>query len=60
LKNNLWDELDSCILTSATLSISNSFDYIKKIINLEDFSFHLLDSDFDYKKQAMLFIPKDI
>jgi Rad3-related DNA helicase len=42
------------------LSISNSFDYIKNILNLDDFEFYSFDSDFDYKEQAMLFIPTDI
>jgi Rad3-related DNA helicase len=60
LENNLWNRLQSCILTSATLSISNTFDYVKSILNLENFEFYSFDSDFDYKKQAMLFIPTDI
>lgn len=60
LNKNLWLRLDSCILTSATLSIGWSFDYIKNIFNLNSFSFHSLESDFDYKKQSTLFIPTDM
>lgn len=60
LYNNLWWKLDSCLLTSATLSIWNSFDYIKNIIKLDNFEFYTFESDFDYKKQATLFIPTDL
>lgn len=60
LKENLWNKLDSVVLTSATLKIWDSFDYIKKIISIEDFEITELETEFDYKKQALLFIPNDI
>lgn len=60
LYKNLWSKLDSCVLTSATLSIWSNFDYIKNIIKLDNFDFYSFESDFDYKKQATLFIPTDI
>jgi Rad3-related DNA helicase len=52
--------LDSCVLTSATLKIWDSFDYIKNILHLDSFEFFSLKSDFDYSKQALLFIPNDL
>jgi len=60
LKENLWDNLKSCILTSATLQIWWNFDYFKKILYLNDFEFYSFESDFNYKKQATLFIPTDL
>ena len=60
LNKKLWSKVDTCILTSATLSIWNNFDYINNMLNLEDFNFFSLDSDFDYKKQALLYIPTDL
>lgn len=60
LKKNFWDNVSSCILTSATLSINNSFNYIKNILKLDEFDFLKFSSDFDYKKQATLFIPNDL
>lgn len=60
LENHLWNKLHSCILTSATLQVWESFDYINKMLNLEDFSSSELESDFDYSKQALLFIPDDL
>ncbi len=60
LKKNLWDKMESVILASATLKTGENFDYIKHIISLEDFDFYELQTDFDYKKQALLFMPNDI
>lgn len=60
LKNNFWDKISTCVLTSATLSINNSFDYLKNILNLEWFDFLKFYSDFDYKNQSTLFIPTDL
>ncbi|RKW24842.1 DEAD/DEAH box helicase [Candidatus Gracilibacteria bacterium] len=60
LKNNFWDKISTCVLTSATLSINNSFDYLKNILNLEGFDFLKFYSDFDYKSQSTLFIPTDL
>jgi DNA polymerase-3 subunit epsilon/ATP-dependent DNA helicase DinG len=59
LKENLWDKLTSCVLTSATLSTSWNFLYIKGVLALDDFEFYSFESDFDYKKQASLFILTD-
>jgi Rad3-related DNA helicase len=30
------------------------------MLDLKDFSFKTLESDFDYEKQALLFIPDDL
>ena len=60
LKSKLWSKLNTCVLTSATLKIEDNFDYISKMLDLEDFSFKSLESDFDYNKQALLFIPDNL
>ena len=60
LEEVLWNNLNSCILTSATLQIWGKFDYFKKMLFLDDFEFYSFDSDFDYSKQAMLFVPTNI
>jgi ATP-dependent DNA helicase DinG len=52
--------LDSCILTSATLKTNNTFDYISNVLNLSNFNFFTLDSDFNYSKQALLYIPDNL
>lgn len=61
LKNNLWDKIDSCLITSATLKVWENFDYISNTLNLKsDFDFLALESDFDYSHQVLLFIPNDL
>lgn len=60
LQENLWKKVDTCILTSATLMVNNSFDYLKNILKLDDFNFLKFESDFDYKSQSTLFIPSDL
>ena len=60
LNTKLWSKLNSCILTSATLQIGDNFDYITKMLDLENFNFKSLESDFDYDKQSLLFIPDDL
>ncbi|MDP5038890.1 MAG: exonuclease domain-containing protein, partial [Candidatus Gracilibacteria bacterium] len=61
LEENLWEKLDNLVLTSATLEVGESFDYIKNILSLnEGFYFHKLQTDFDYSKQALVFVPNDL
>lgn len=60
LENNLYKNLNSLILTSATLKIWDSFDYFKQLLHLNDFNFYAFESDFNYNKQATLFIPTDL
>ena len=60
LQSKLWKKVKSCVLTSATLQTSHSYDYISNILHLEDFSFLTLKTDFDYKKQALLYMPNDL
>lgn len=61
LEEKLWKKVNSLILTSATLRIWDDFNYIANILSLkDDFSFNILETDFDYKKQAFIFIPTDL
>lgn len=60
LRINFWEYLNNCFLLSATLSVANSFNYVKKTLHLENFEFYQFETDFDYSKQATLYIPKDL
>jgi len=60
LQSKLWSSLESVVLTSATLQMEDNFSYIKNVLELHDFDTLLLPSDFDYNKQALLFIPQDL
>lgn len=60
-------KIESCIFTSATLSINNNFDYFIHKIGLTKYKDDpnilktiILPSPFDYKKQSLLYIPKHL
>lgn len=64
LKEALFDKLDSVIMTSATLSVNKSFNYASREFGFEDSDEELkkirLTSPFNYKEQAVVYIPKDV
>ncbi|NDK10068.1 DEAD/DEAH box helicase [Candidatus Gracilibacteria bacterium] len=60
LEEKLWSSLKSVILTSATLQLSEDFSYIQGVLSLDDFDTFVLPSDFDYHKQALVYIPQDL
>jgi predicted DnaQ family exonuclease/DinG family helicase len=69
LQTELYNTKKTVVLTSATLStarpnenglISASFDYFKERLGLTDFKFSRVASFFDYKKQALIYIPQDV
>ena len=50
----------SWIFTSATLAVNGSFEHFKSQLGIEDANEILLDSPFDYKKNAMLYLPANM
>lgn len=61
LKNKLWDKVYGACLTSATLAIGESFEYLKSQLGLNLYSNvqqSKIDSLFDYAKQSQLVIPQ--
>jgi len=69
LQNELYKDKKTILMTSATLStagvdesgrVDASFDYFKDRLGLADFEFSRAANVFDYKKQALIYIPGDI
>jgi ATP-dependent DNA helicase DinG len=60
LRPNLFDIMNSIILTGATISTNQNFDYFKKRVGLKDCRETILGSPFDYTKQVKLYIPKNM
>ncbi len=60
LDEKLWQKSKSVYLLSATMSVGESMDFMKNTLSLERFSQIILKTDFDYKKQAQLFIPNNL
>jgi Rad3-related DNA helicase len=38
----------------------DSFDYIRDMLSLDTFDFYEIETEFDYEKQALLFVPDDL
>jgi ATP-dependent DNA helicase DinG len=63
LKARLYVKVPSIVFTSATLSSGGNFEYFKSRLGLDDEpqpSETILDSPFDYARQTMLYIPRNI
>ena len=60
LKKELWDTATSVLLTSATLFVSEENTYMEKMLGTQEFMSTILASDFDYQKQALVYIPQDL
>ena len=60
LEEKLFDELDTVILTSATLTVSGSFEFAEKRLGIRSARSLLVPSHFDYQKQALLYVPQHL
>ncbi|MFP4467240.1 MAG: ATP-dependent DNA helicase [Candidatus Goldiibacteriota bacterium] len=59
-EENVKYNYSSVVLTSATLSSANSFDYVVKQLGLYDAFSGTLESPFDYKEQSLLYIGRNM
>ena len=65
LRERLFEKLETVVLTSATLTTERRFDYVKGRLGLDQMQparvlEHMLPSSFDYARQVILGIPRDI
>lgn len=60
LKKHLWKEIDSVVLTSATLSNSGGFSYIRGRLGVPECVETAQDSPFDFTTQCMLYVPRHL
>jgi len=60
LKTCLFDKLECAVLTSATLAVGGSFEYMRSRLGLEHGRETILPSHFDYENQALLYVPPDL
>ncbi|MFA5404063.1 MAG: helicase C-terminal domain-containing protein [Ignavibacteria bacterium] len=59
-RENIFKPNNSCILTSATLTVSNNFEYFKKRLGAEIAGELQLPTQFDFYRQVKLYIPKEM
>ncbi|MGC2260809.1 MAG: ATP-dependent DNA helicase [Candidatus Sulfotelmatobacter sp.] len=60
LRECLWSKLDCAVLTSATLAVGGGFEYIRQRLGFEHARESVLPSHFDYKTQALFYVPPDL
>jgi ATP-dependent DNA helicase DinG len=54
----LIEPLQATVLTSATLAVDGSFDYVRSRLGLRGARSLLLPSEFDFATQALLYLPR--
>lgn len=60
LDEKLFDAIDTAVLTSATLAVSGEFEFTKQRLGLRSARTLVVESHFDYQKQALLYVPQDL
>ena len=58
LRERLFEQFDSIILTSATLTVAGQFDYIRQRLGLDHTQERALPPEFAYETQALLYVPR--
>jgi ATP-dependent DNA helicase DinG len=58
LSERLFTRIPACVLTSATLTVGDSFEYVRARIGFNEGRELSLASEFNVRKQALLYIPK--
>lgn len=56
----LWNEKASIVMTSATLTTNEGFDYIRSRLNAAEADEMQVGSPFDYENATLLYLPNDI
>lgn len=60
LRKELFEEGYPVVLTSATLAVDGSFAMVKSRLGLDMSAELLLDSPFDYERQAVIYLPPGV
>jgi ATP-dependent DNA helicase DinG len=64
LKQTLFENLETAVLTSATLAVAapdrGDFDYVRQRVGLEHAREMVVSSHFNYSRQAILYVPPDM
>ena len=57
LRERLFERVETVVLTSATLAVGGTFDFLKRRLGIVNAKEKILDSHFDYPSQALLYTP---
>ncbi len=59
-RENIFKDNNTCIMTSATISIKENFDYFIKRLGAENANTLALPTLFNFQNQVRIYIPRDI
>ena len=57
VREHLLDRLQTTVLTSATLTVDGTFDYVRRRLGITTATEIRLPSEFDFRRQAILYLP---
>src|SRR5438045_8296458 len=57
LRERLFEQFDTVVLTSATLTVGGRFEYIRQRVGLDHSKESALPPEFDWARQALLYLP---
>jgi ATP-dependent DNA helicase DinG len=60
LRETLFDQMETAVLTSATLAVGGGFRYIQQRLGLDTAREQIVPSHFDYESQAIFYVPPDL
>jgi len=60
LRERLFEQFDTVVLTSATLAVGGRFDYLKQRLGVLPSAEVVLPHEFNFTEQALLYIPKNL
>jgi ATP-dependent DNA helicase DinG len=58
IREQLLDRMQSTVLTSATLAVGGSFDYVRQRLGIENATEVRVPSEFDFARQSLLYLPR--
>lgn len=60
IRELLIDKMRATVLTSATLAVDGSFEYVRGRLGIDDAAAVRVPSEFDFSQQAILYLPKQM
>ena len=60
MEEHLFSDLSTVVLTSATLSVGGSMEFVRRRLGLRYARDRVLESPFDYAEQALLYLPQEM
>jgi ATP-dependent DNA helicase DinG len=60
VRERLFNQVETVVLTSATLAVAGGFEFTEKRLGLENARTLIVPGHFDYQKQALLYVPQHL